>query len=95
MLLDHLLIDCVSVLPAAVRHERGKDFARRLSQQLCCNILVGKSADTIKHTSFASQTQPTLARIAFSIPVHDTESDPCWGWLDLAYETTITHTQIM
>ena len=38
--------------------------------------------------SLASQTQPTPARIAFSIPVRDTESDPCWGWFGLACETT-------
>ena len=35
--------------------------------------------------SLASQTQPTPARIAFSI----TQSDPRWGWLGLACETTV------
>ena len=44
----------------------------------------------VSTTSLASQTQPTLAWIAFSI-THgegsDTESDPHWGWLGLACET--------
>ena len=44
----------------------------------------------VSTTSLASQTQPTLARIAFSI-THgegsDAESDPHWGWLGLACET--------
>ena len=43
--------------------------------------------------SLASQTQPTPARITFSVThgVHmrDTESDPCWGWLGLACKTRI------
>ena len=37
---------------------------------------------TACHTSLASQTQPTPARIAFS------KSDPRWGWLGLACETS-------
>ena len=40
-------------------------------------------------SSLASQTQPTPARIAFSIlKAVCTESDLCWGWLGLACETT-------
>ena len=41
----------------------------------------------VSTTSRASQTQPTPARIAFSITHRGgsgTESDPRWGWLDLA-----------
>ena len=41
--------------------------------------------------SLASQTQPTPARIAFSVTsftVRDTESDPRWGWLGLACKTS-------
>ena len=40
----------------------------------------------IKKGSLASQTQPTPARIAFSIK-KVSESDPRWGWLGLACET--------
>ena len=40
--LHRLLIDCASVLPAALRHERAKDFTRLLSQQRSCNVLMGK-----------------------------------------------------
>ena len=48
--------------------------------------------DTVRCTislvpSLASQTQPTPARIGFSIPTLDTESDPRWGWLGLACKT--------
>ena len=39
--------------------------------------------------SLTSHTQPTPARIAFSITHGDTESDPCWGWLDMACETSM------
>ena len=41
------------------------------------------------NSSPASQIQPALARIAFSITHDKTESDPHWGWLGLACETNV------
>ena len=34
-----------------------------------------------KHTRKPTESQDP------SLPVRDTESDPCWGWLDLVCET--------
>ena len=39
--------------------------------------------------SLASHTNLPQARIAFSITHSDTESDPRWGWLGMACETSI------
>ena len=67
-LLDHLLIDCASVLLAPVRHERAKDLTRELSQQRCRSIIVGKVMvllNTCKLTQIVMMYQSlwfTLAR---------------------------------
>ena len=60
------------------------DYPRDLGSQSATRL------PFVSTTSLAGQTQPTPARIAFSI-THgegsDTESDPRWGWLGLACET--------
>ena len=61
-----------------------------LVHALICKFVALQLAVEIMHgPSLASHTQPTPVRIAFSIMHGDTESDPRWGWLDMACETSM------
>ena len=74
---------------ATVRNVRTSPHVTYLVSGPKAPPLQGRSLKPWVQGSLASQTQPTPARIAFSITHGDTESDPRWGWLGLACETRV------
>ena len=56
---------------------------------ICKFVALELAVEIMDGPSLASHTQPTPAWIAFSIMHGDTESDPCWGWLSMACETSM------
>ena len=56
---------------------------------ICKFVALQLAVEIMDGPSLASHTQPTPVRIAFSIMHGDTESDPRWGWLDMACETSM------
>ena len=69
-----------------VAHPQRKQSWIQTPLKLRANQVGFAKKDDLHYSSLASQTQPTPVRIAFSIPVRDTENDPRWGvgWIRLA-----------
>ena len=57
--------------------------------RLFVSLALQPAVEIMHGLSLASHTQPTPVRIAFSITHSDTESNPRWGWLDMACETSV------